>query len=94
MKLEHILINNTDDRETVNIETTKEFVTLDGDGWAITIVQQGLTTQCVIHTPEGDQTLNLKTPTYREVRNKVRENGRAVLNNTEKTLLDSQGGLV
>lgn len=94
MKLEHILINKTNDRETVNIETTKEYIIIDGDGWSMTVTQQGLVTQGVIHTPEGEQTLNLKTPTYREVRNKVRENGRAVLNNTEKTLLDSQGGLV
>ena len=94
MKLEHILINNTDDRETVTVETTKEYITIDGDGWSMIITQQGLVTRCVIHTPEEDKVLNLKAPTYREVRNKVRENGRAVLNNTEKTILDSQGGLV
>jgi hypothetical protein len=94
MKLEHILINKTNDRETVNIETTQEYITVNGDGWSMTFTQKGLATQCVIHTPEGDNTLNLKAPTYREVRNKVRESGRAVLNNTEKTILDSQGGRV
>ena len=89
MKQQHILVSNTNDQETIEMDITEKHLSIDGDGWAITIVQQGLVTQAIIHANDEDTIINLKNPTHREVRAKVRENGRTPLNDLERAILDT-----
>ncbi len=88
MKQQHILVSNTNDQKTINMDITDQYITLDGDGWTITILQKGLITQAVIHANDEDTLIHLKEPTHREIRDKVKENGRKHLNDFERAILD------
>lgn len=88
MKLHQQLVSNTEEREEIKITTNENYITIDGDGWTMTFTQQGLVTQVLIHANDEDTVINLKTPTNREVRDKVKENGRTNLNDFERAILD------
>lgn len=89
MKLHQQLVSNTDEREEIKITTNENYITIDGDGWTMTFTQQGLVTQVIVHANDEDTIINLKTPTNREVRAKVREKGRTPLNDLERAILDT-----
>jgi hypothetical protein len=91
MTLQHMLKSPTNDTETINIQTLGHLMDINGKDWSMTFHQNGLVTQVVIQTPDGEQTITLKVPTYREVRQKVKENGRSILNPIERAILDTQG---
>lgn len=96
MKLQHPLISKTNDTEMINIEVEYPSISIKGDGWSITILKEGLAT--VIHTyKEHDQSHTqtvLNQPTYKEVRAKVRDGGRAQLTDLERTIMDITKSIV
>lgn len=89
MKLHQQLVSNTNEREEIKITTNENYICIDGDGWTMTFIQKGLVTQVIIHANDEDTVINLKTPTHRDVRAKVRENGRTTLNDLERAILDT-----
>lgn len=89
MKLHQQLVSNTNEREEIKITTNENYITIDGEGWTMTFTQQGLVTQAIIHANDKDYVINLKKPTHREVRAKVREQGRTPLNDLERAILDT-----
>ena len=89
MKLHQQLVSNTEEREEIKITTNENYISIDGDGWTMTLVQQGLVTQAIIHANDEDTVINLKTPTHRDVRAKVKEKGRTPLNDLERAILNT-----
>lgn len=89
MKLHQQLVSNTDEREEIKITTNENYISIDGDGWTMTIVQRGLVTQAIIHANDEDTIIDLKTPTYKDVRAKVKANGRSPLNDLERAILNT-----
>ena len=87
MKLENVLISTTS-TETVTTIVEENTICLEGDGWSIAITREGLVTEAVVSREDQEsRTLTLKTPSIREVRNKIKQVGRGGLTAFEKSVL-------
>lgn len=95
MKLQHPLTSNTNDTEMLDIQVEQSHISITGEGWSVTILKEGLAT--VIHThreDSGDTKETLNQPTYKEVRAKVRNGGRAQLTDLERAVMDITKSIV
>lgn len=95
MKLQHPLISNTNDNETLDIVIEKSHISITGENWSITILKEGLATVIRTHRENhSDSKTYLTQPTHREVRAKVREGGRTQLTDFERTIMDITKSIV
>ena len=94
MKLQHPLISNTNDNETLDIVIEKSHISITGENWSVTILKEGLATVIRTHREEDDTKTVLSTPTQRQVRAKVREGGRTQLTDFERTIMDITKSIV